>query len=379
VYSDPRPCTPEELPAVVRLANRVFTPNGLVDMGTAFPLLFCRENAEHLRVIDREGEIIALVGICIREALLLGTPLRVASIGAVCTDSACRAQGLASRLMADARAHAVASGADLMLISGGRGLYHRLGYVTVGRFCRYQVSSREASDAVEVAEYRPEDLAEVRTLHAGEPIRFRRSLDDWERLLEAGMLICEHATLWVVRCAGRPVAYMAVQQPRRQKDGRPGRANAEEYAGDRWAIAEAAPAVAQRMGADGLELFGPSGDLVLATHATARRWSVERRSFPGTVGILRPRELLAELGPWIAERLRQRDVARLRVHPTETETRFEVDGENYVLETPGQLAALLFGGDTEEARSIPPLAGKAGALLEALFPMPLLAYGYNFV
>jgi hypothetical protein len=97
------------------------------------------------------------------------------------------------------------------------------------------------------------------------------------------------------------------------------------------------------------------------------------------VGILRPRELLAALGPWIAERLRQRDAARLRVHATETETRFEIDGENYVLETPGQLAALLFGGDTEEAQTIPPLAGKVGALLEAIFPLPLLAYGYNFV
>jgi predicted N-acetyltransferase YhbS len=379
VYSDARPCTPEELPAAVRLANRVFVPNGPVDMGSAFPLLFGGENAEQLRVIDREGEIVALVGICLREALLLGTPLRVASIGAVCTDPACRGQGLASRLMADARAHAIASGADLMLISGGRGLYHRLGYVTVGRFCRYQVPSTETSAAVEAAEYRPEDLAEVRALHACEPIRFRRSLDDWEQLLAAGMLVCERATLWVVRCAGRPVAYMAVQQPRRQKDGRLGRANAEEYAGDRWAIAEAAPAVARRMGADVMELFGPSADLALATHAAARGWTVEGRSFPGTVGILRPREFLAALGPWIAERLRQRDAARLRVYATETETRFEVDGENYVLETPGQLAALLFGGDTEEARKIPPRTGKVGTLLEALFPMPLLAYGYNFI
>jgi hypothetical protein len=232
---------------------------------------------------------------------------------------------------------------------------------------------------VEAAEYRPEDLAEVRALHAGEPIRFRRSLDDWERLLEAGMLICERATLWVVRCAGRPVAYLAVQQPRREKDGRLGRAKAEEYAGDRWAIAEAVPDVARRMGADGLELFGPNGDLALAAHAAARGWTVESRSFPGTVGILRQRELLDALGPWIAERLPQRDVARLRVHATGTETRFEVEGESYTLETPGQLAALLFGGDTEEAQSLPSLAGKVGVLLEALFPMPLLTYGYNFV
>src|SRR5262249_42883212 len=111
----------------------------------------------------------------------------------------------------------------------------------------------------------------------------------------------------------------------------------------------------------------------------ARGWTVEERSFPGTVGILRPSEFLAALGPWIAERLRQRDAARLRVYATETETRFEVDGEHYVLQTPGQLAALLFRGDTEEAQAIPPRAGRVGAVLEALFPTPLLAYGYNFI
>src|ERR687888_292012 len=98
--SDPRPCRPEELPALLRLANRVFRPRG-GDMGPEYPLEFNEANAENLRVIDRDGEIVAHVGICLREALILGVPLRVASIGAVCTDPTCRGAGLASRLMAD--------------------------------------------------------------------------------------------------------------------------------------------------------------------------------------------------------------------------------------------------------------------------------------
>src|SRR5262245_42023054 len=105
MYSDPRPCRREELPALARLTNRVFRPSG-GDMAAEYPLVFQEENREQLRVIDRDGELVSHVGICLREALILGIPLRVASIGAVCTDPTCRGAGLASRLMEDVRAHA---------------------------------------------------------------------------------------------------------------------------------------------------------------------------------------------------------------------------------------------------------------------------------
>jgi predicted N-acetyltransferase YhbS len=378
MVSDARPSRPEELPEVVRLANRVFSPNDW-EMGTGFPLLFCEANAEQLRVIDRAGEIVSHVGICVRDALLLGTPVRMACIGAVCTHPDHRGQGLASRLMADARAHAVAQGADLMLISGGRGLYHRLGYVTVGRFPHTHVPAGDGSAAVEVTEAGREDRPAVRALHAREPVRFRRSRDDWEQLLDAGMLVCQRGTLWVARLGGRPVAYLAAQPPGPEGHRRAGIARVEEYAGDRGAIAEAAPVVARRMGAVAVELVGPDGDAALAAHAAARGWSVTIGSFPGTLGVLRPREFLAALAPWIEERLGARDAARLRIEASEGETRFSVEGESVTLTTTGQLAALLFGGETEEARAVPPREGRVGALLQALFPLPLPVYGYNFI
>lgn len=397
MYSDARPSRPEELPAVIRLADHVFSPHA-GEMGPSFPLLFREANAEQLRVIDRAGEIVSLVGLCIRDALLLGTPVRAALIGAVCTHPEHRGNGFASRLMEDARAHAIDSGADLMLISGGRGLYHRLGYVRVGRFPHFRVPAGEGSATaggplpVEVAEAKREDRAELTALYAREPVRFRRSRDDWEALLDAGVLICRPGTLWTVRRGGRAdgplplVAYLAAQPTGPEGDRRPGIAAVQEYAGDRWAIAEAAPIVAQRMGAAAVELIGPDGDAPLAAQAAARGWETEIESFPGTVGILRPREFFAALAPWIEERLGERDAGRLRIHAAAEETRFEVEagvfatlpGDSIVLTT-GQLPALLFGGDTEEARAIPPLNGRVGALLQSLFPIPLPTYGYNFI
>jgi predicted N-acetyltransferase YhbS len=377
-YSEPRACRLEELPALARLTNRVFRPSG-GSMSAEYPLVFREDNLDQLRVIDRDGELVSHVGICLREALILGVPLRVASIGAVCTDPACRGAGLASRLMEDVRAHAIAQGADLMLISGGRGLYHRLGYVQVGRFPRYRVPAGTASAAVSVTEYAPADLPALMSLHAREPVRFRRSQEDWERVLAAGMLMNQRGTVWVVRQEGQPVAYLAVQQPRPQEAGGAGSPRAMEYAGDRWAIAEAAPEVIARVGASALDLIGPDGDAVLAAHAHARGWEVSSTSFSGTLNLLRPESLFARLAPWIAERLGAEVAARLQVSAGEGETRFALDGESYVVDTPGRLTSLIFGGDTAEARDIPPLTGRLGDALRALFPMPLLWYGYNYV
>jgi GNAT superfamily N-acetyltransferase len=368
----------EELPALLRLVNRVFRPDG-GDMQREYPLVFQPGNAAHLRVIDREGEIVAHVGVCVREALLLGIPLRVASIGAVCTDPAVRGQGLASRLMEDARGHALAHGADLMLISGGRGLYHRLGYVTVGRFPRYRVPTAPPSAAVTVGEHAPADLASLRALYEREPVRFRRSGEDWERLLAAGMLMNRRARLFVVRLQGAPVAYLGVQEPSPGRDGGPTTARAAEVAGDRWAVAEGAGAVAGAAGADLLELVGPDGDTTLAGQARARGWEAGISSFAGTLAVLRPAAFVQQLGPYITERLGERLARELRVTVAGDGLCFCLGEESAALPTRGMVTALLFGGETEEARAVPPLAGRLGETLAALFPLPLLWYGYNYV
>src|SRR5262249_37944460 len=115
-----RACRIEERDALLALVNRVFDDMG--DMGAAFPLLFGLENLEGLRVVTGEKGPVSHVGVCIREVVILGVRLTVASIGAVCTDPTHRGRGLASALMADARRYAQEQGASLMLISGGRNL-----------------------------------------------------------------------------------------------------------------------------------------------------------------------------------------------------------------------------------------------------------------
>src|SRR5437763_11706480 len=108
-----RGCRAEEMSAVAALASRVFRSDG-GDMGADYPLMFASDNRDGQRIAVDRGVPVAHVGVCIRDAVLLGAPLRVASIGAVCTDPEYRGQGLASALMADAQQFARERGASLM-------------------------------------------------------------------------------------------------------------------------------------------------------------------------------------------------------------------------------------------------------------------------
>src|SRR5262245_30058482 len=101
-----RGCRPEELGELGEFTNRIFRGPRPGDMAAEYPLLFSERNCEQLRVVERDGRLVAHVGICIRDAIILGARLRVASIGAVATDPEHRGLGIASALMADAAAHA---------------------------------------------------------------------------------------------------------------------------------------------------------------------------------------------------------------------------------------------------------------------------------
>src|SRR4051812_19861819 len=108
-----RSCRLDELPDLVKLANRVFRSGDRGDMQAEYPLVFSQDNLEQMRIVPGEQGPIAHVGVCLRDASILGARVRVASIGAVGTDPGHRGRGLASALMEDARRHARDAGASL--------------------------------------------------------------------------------------------------------------------------------------------------------------------------------------------------------------------------------------------------------------------------
>jgi hypothetical protein len=240
-------------------------------------------------------------------------------------------------------------------------------------------------------------------LHQSEAVRFVRPAEDWEAVLRAGMLMNRAATLLVVRQAGEPVAYMGVQKPVPNREGRLMAPRVSEMAGSRWAIAAALPHAAAHFGASSIEVSTLGADREWLAIARTQGWGLEPAAFPGTIGILDPYGFFVALKVVLAERLGER--SRLRIEASPDGVRFTLAPESdplgplglslvrrsasamrggtsteaYEIAAPGPLAALVFGGDTTEAQAIPPLSGELGRTLMKLFPLPLLWYGYNYV
>ncbi len=132
----PRAAHEEEIDALIGLATDAFNPDGVPagnpDMGAAFPTLFCPDNLPNLRIVTDEGRPVSMAGFTVREISVQGTRIRVACVGAVCTLASHRGRGIAAAIMEDVAAEAGARGAVMLLISGGRGLYRRMGCIDAG-------------------------------------------------------------------------------------------------------------------------------------------------------------------------------------------------------------------------------------------------------
>ncbi len=243
----PRGCRPEEVPAVVELCNDVFSQEER-QMGPEFPTLFRAENAEWLRTFWAGDRPVAHLGVWRATVRVPGRHLPVAHIGAVCTLPEYRGQGLGTDLVADALRRLRSAGTALLLISGGRGLYQRIGARPFGALLRYRVEPA-VLDGIPLPEYRvetPPGPAVLARVQARESTRYERSLEDWELLLPAkGYLPTTRERGSLVALDGDEAeSYLLLGPVRADAEGGP-RLDVDEYGGEREGVL-AALAVAMR-------------------------------------------------------------------------------------------------------------------------------------
>jgi predicted N-acetyltransferase YhbS len=286
-----RPATPADLPRVIAAADAVFRSppvDGLHSMGHDYPLLFSTENVSHLLIAEgASGELLAHAGFVLRSARLAGTEVPVATIGSVFTRPDQRQRGLATQVLTAAVDTARAAGATLGLVSGRRGLYERAGFSPYPACPRYFVPAAHGLPShLAISPYTDDALAAVMALSAREPVHFVRSPSDWQRLLGAKVLFFEPAETLLITRGGQVVAYVAVGRPSRStpdlRDSVVRSARVLELAGDRAAIAAAAPALAHQLGVALLEILLPPSDRSLDAEATARGWQAELAQLPFT-------------------------------------------------------------------------------------------------
>lgn len=131
----------DELKQAALLAEDVFCADGDRYMESSFPALFQAGISHSYGAFTPEGILVSFMGMVPVQVQYGTHTISAYSIGAVCTHTDYRGQGLAGQLLELCRQHARSAGASVLFISGDRSLYTRAGSVPFGQVSTFTLSS----------------------------------------------------------------------------------------------------------------------------------------------------------------------------------------------------------------------------------------------
>ncbi|MDD9949149.1 MAG: GNAT family N-acetyltransferase [candidate division Zixibacteria bacterium] len=379
----PRGLKAQEFDSLCTLVNTVFRGDGVGSMEKQYPLLFAPDNYDELFVMVDEGVVVSHVGALSRDISVLGCRMSTMSIGAVATYESHRGQGLATQLMEAAIRKAVEQDAVLMPISGGRGLYTRLGARRIGQYALFSVprdtlptGDGAAAGETEIRRAEAEDLHEMTRLYAEEPSRYVRSTADLRMAVDAAWICDRDGETVVILEDGRLVAYAGIQKRRPDREDEARRARLAEIAGSRSALLRSLPCLYDRYDVDYLEIVTTASDIELASLLRPHGVTAAPQGFSGTVLVLQPERLLQVFEDYITDVLGT-DV--LTWYASADSVVFRCGGKDHAVAT-SDLGALVFGvvpPDPDPIETVP--SGLLKTALARVFPVQLPWYGFNFV
>lgn len=376
----PRSVRADELEQLSELVDSIFLGRDDGTMFEQFPRLFAAERLERMRVVAVDGRLVAHVGMLLESASILGCPLGIATIGAVCCLQEQRQNGFATALMLDSVGLARAAGVPLMMISGGRGLYRRLGAAGAGSNPRWDLPVDQlppADPALELATVAPGRGQAALRLHQAEPVRWRREEHDFDLMLACGVVACRLGSTHLVRRGGVPVAAVTVSIRRDPQHGT-ARLLVAETAGSRPAVLGVLPRLAAQYEATHVRWAGYPTDAALADLALAHGWPTAWDGHEGTLKILDWPRLLADLRPLLADRVGAATLDSLRFQPEDDGlklARLTVHrGDESLCLEGDAIVRLVFGSH----QPLDPPASPLEDLLRRAFPVPLPLYGLNY-
>ncbi len=277
-------------------------------MPVEFPRLFHPDNAANLYfVADSAGNPVSLVGTYPSQLVSNGARLTALSIGSVATLPDYRGRGYATEMletiMEERSPHH-----SIMLVSGGRGLYARLGCVEFGTLRRAWWVPTSWSDpgvTCRASSRLREDAPILHRLYRTEAYRVVRTPIEMESYLNATTAPRFRARPAPVRVLiaereGTAVAY-AVAAPGREGT----RIDLLEWAGDRAGLLSLAQYAFRQMQGERVEWRFQSDDWTLGSLLDAHHIASEPCLNQGTIAVLNPERLLMEVNPLIKEQTGQ--------------------------------------------------------------------------
>ena len=175
-----RTAKPGEESLISDLAVKVFKPN----MKEQFTRLFGVQNIDHMFIGLDNLNIVSSVNYYISQIVSNVGIFKIASIGAVCTDSNYRGKGIASQLLLMAEEKMKCEQIDFCIISGRRGMYKRFGAKDVGAINRYLMEPIESTDLITIQKVEGSSK-ELYSIYTQEHIKYVREREEFEDLWKA--------------------------------------------------------------------------------------------------------------------------------------------------------------------------------------------------
>jgi hypothetical protein len=284
----------------------------------------------------------------------------------------------------------VEGGARVMLISGGRGLYTRLGNVPAGKYANFTIQTGQAAHHPGSIVLRPiiEQDAKIYAalcsqFYSREPVHFERNVEYFlDHFHHRDPKYNQEE--WIIEIDGHPKASLFLITDW-QFIGQPeiGQRRIYEYAGSRAALAAALPIVVEQPGIDVLEAGIPWQDSDFIDLLSKMGYRPEWTALDGhTMRIINFPAMLQDLQNYIQSRLSPSLTSKLKFEQTgpllgaNSDDHYAIACGMDRLELDGaQMTALVMGSPTQQNYQFP---GALGEVIPALFPLPSFLPGINY-
>ena len=375
-FEGPRGTRPEEFEALVKLLNSVFRPQ-TQSMTREHGYMYGLGNAEYLRIMLADGVPVSHFGTKLWGISVLGVPLRMASVGGVCTHPDFRGKGLATVLLQDAEELFRAVGADLVLISGGRGIYVTNGYGKAGRCLVFDLEAGAAAKlAAPELRIRAATAADLRLL-AGfaerEPVRYHRPLDEFAQLVAGRQARIIPDQFVIVSCAGEDMAWFDLMT---SLDGKT--RTLWEYAGDRAAVLAGLELHMRAQGFARVNVPLMAHDAAMTSRlrlvAAAREEDIPEH----TAKILDFKGFMEKIRPVFQQRLGADLLDKLSFTNAGAGGVIRAGAEALALPDSREVVKLVFGS-AEPVAALSGAGPQIRAFVQAALPLPMVWPGINYV
>lgn len=382
-----RTATEKNLPEVIDLTNLVFRgrEGQAPTMSSEFPVLFSPENAGNLQIAVEEGRVVGHVGVARQTIITGGCRLPVCSIGAVATHPDFRGKGLATQLMTRTVAAAREAGDVLMTISGVRGIYKRMGSVSINAAltttCDAEaVAALHKPDADwQVLRFSPTDhMQAVARLHEREAVRYAWPTEATQRVID-GFIATGCGGLIAVNAGGELQGWIFYRFAGAMHAGGPGYIRVIDMCGDRRAVGHLFACLPDFHELTTLEIRGTLSDKALIDRLTAANIAFKPYMICGMLFVLNAQRLFDLCADLLAERLTAEDLAALSVTDDGESVTFRFGEQQWEVEDRALLGRICLDPRRDWIDQCPRGAHQVADVLLAATPLDLPNYGVCFV